>query len=92
MGGHNWRKLPASTTSRPSPKPPGCRIRQEKYRFSDEKRKLWGPMPPGVGASLPLAASHDQRYEHGLIHDEQRQKHKSWNYGSREQESHAGRH
>jgi hypothetical protein len=49
-------------------------------------------MPPGVSAILPLAAGHDQRHEHGLIHDEQPKKHKSWNYGSREQQRHAGGH
>ena len=49
-------------------------------------------MPPDAGAFLPLAASHDQRHEHGLIHDEQRQKHEAWNHGSREQKGHARRH
>jgi hypothetical protein len=47
-------------------------------------------MLAGAGASLPLAPGDHQWHEYGLLQDEQHQEQESWQYGTREQERHAG--
>ena len=50
-----------------------------------------GLVLPGFGAFLSLGTSHHQRHKHGLVQDEQPQKHKPWNYGPCDQEGDARR-